>query len=167
MFNLIIGTALLSVFVYLDGPSIVKNKSVVAWRKFKNINKLVSTNYKGCFKIIWVSLYMVSQALWVSMIQYLNSTIVQIDKNSYRVTYNIRGKTYMMIVNPTRGPRKVLLVSDETQTDISHVVFPYLGPEENFHKKIYTPKFFNTKELIFELSDGTEKIFKENDNILF
>lgn len=167
MFNLIIGTALLSAFVYLDGPRIVKNTAVTGWRKFRKINKLVSTNYKGCFKIIWISCYMVAQALWVSMIQYLNSTIVQIDRNSYRVTYVIKGKTYMMNVKTTRGPRKVLLVSDETQTDVSHIVFPYLGPEENFHREIYTPKFFDKKELIFELSDGTEKIFRSDDKIVF
>lgn len=110
---------------------------------------------------------MIAQALWVSMIQYLNSTIVQIDRNSYRVTYIIKGKTYKMIVNPIRGPRKVLLVSDETHTDVSHIVFPYLGPEDNFHWKIYTPKFFERKELIFELSNGTEKIFREDDKIVF
>jgi hypothetical protein len=167
MFNFIIGAALLSVFVYLDGHCIVKNTSVIGWRKFRKINRLVSTNYKGFFKILWISFYMVTQALWVSMIQYLNSTIVQLDRSTYSVTYIIKGKTYMMIVKPTRGPRKVLLVSDEKQTDVSHIVFPYLGPEENFHREIYTPKFFNKKELIFEMSDGTEKIFLVDDKIIF
>jgi hypothetical protein len=167
MFNLIIGTALLSVFVYLDGPCIVKKASVLGWSKFIKINKLVSTNYKGCFNILWISLYMVSQALWISMIQYLNSTIIQIDRNTYRVTYVIKGKTYMMIVRPNRGPSKVLLVSDENQIDVSHIVFPYIGPNENFNGEIYTPKFFNKKELIFELSNGQEKCYSEHDLIQF
>ena len=49
---------------------------------------------------------------------------------------------------------------------VSSVVFPYLGPEEDFHGKIYSPKFFKKDELIFELSDGTEKIFLMNDDII-
>jgi hypothetical protein len=108
---------------------------------------------------------MVAQAIWVSIIQYMNSTIIKLDKNTYKVTYVIKGKTYMLVVKPTRGPRKVLLVSDETQTDVSNEIFPYLGPKENFHGEIYTPHFFKKKELVFELSDGTERKFLLDDNI--
>jgi hypothetical protein len=168
MFSLIsygIGIALILAFFHLDGPRIVKNTAVVKWGKFRRINRLVSTNYKGCFTILWISCCMVVQAIWVSIIQYMNSTIVKLDKNTYRVTYVIKGKIYMLVVKPTRGPRKVLLVSDETQTDVSGEIFPYLGPEENFHGEIYTPHFFKKKELVFELSDGTEKKFLLDDKI--
>jgi hypothetical protein len=160
------GATLIGVFFYLDGHHIVKNTAVVKWKKFRRLNKLVSTNYKGCFKIIWVSICMIFQALWINILQYLNSTIVQIDKKTYEVTYIIRGKTYKMIVKSRRGPRKVLLVSDENQEDVSYIIFPYLGPEENFHGEKYTPKFFEKKELIFELSTGVEKIFQENEEII-
>jgi hypothetical protein len=153
-------------FFYLDGHYIVKNTIVIKWKKFRKINKLVATNYKGCFNIIWISARMVVQALWVSIIQYLNSTIVKLDGNKYRVTYIIKGKTYKMIVKPKRGPQKILCVFDETETEVSHVIFPFLGPEENFHGKMYTPRFFEKEELIFELSNGNEKIFKSDDNIV-
>jgi len=109
---------------------------------------------------------MVAQALWINIIQYLNSTILPIKGGRYKVTYVIKGKTYKMIVKPKRGPRKVLIVSDENQEDVSYLIFPYLGPEENFHGEIYTPKFFEKSELIFELSNGTEKIFRANDEIM-
>jgi len=156
----------LGAFLYLDGPHIVRDTVVMKWKNFRKINKLVATNYKGVFTIIWISLCMVSQALWVSLIQYMNSTIIPIEGGKYKVTYVIKGKTYKMIVKPTRGPRKVLLVSDAKQEDVSYQIFPYLGPEENFHGEIYTPRFFEHEELIFEMSNGDEKIFKADDNII-
>ena len=152
-------------FYYLDGVSIVKNNVVVKYRKFRKINRLVATNYKGIFTILWISLCMVAKALWISFIQYVTSSVTQIDKNKYAITYMINGRLYKTIVKTSRGPRKIILVSDENQDDISHLIFQYLGPEENFHNEIFTPSFFNKKELIFEMSDGSEKIFKENECI--
>ena len=153
-------------FFYLNGHYIVKNTVMIKWEKFRKINHLVATNYKGIVTIIWISLCMVVQALWISIIQYMNNTIVPIKGGKYKVTYVINGKTYKMIVKPARGPRKVLLVSDDTSEDISYTIFPYLGPEENFHGKVYTPRFFEYNELIFEMSNGDEKIFKIDDDII-
>ena len=153
------------VFFYLDGPHIVKNTAVVKWKRFKRLNRLVSSNYKGCCTIFWVSICMILKALWINILQHLNNSIVQIDKKTYEVTYVIRGNTYKMIVTPRKGPRKVLLVSDEKQEDVSYMIFPYLGPEENFHGKKITPKFFEKDELIFQLSSGVEKVFHENEII--
>ena len=152
-------------FIYLDGHNIVKHTATIKWKKFRKINSLVATNYSGFFKILWISICMISKAIWISIIQYMNSTIIQINGNKYLVTYVIKGKTYKMIVKPTRGPRKVLMMSDENQDEISHIVGPYLGPEENFHGEIYTPSFFGIKEIVFELSNGTEKIFSEHEDI--
>ena len=95
----------------------------------------------------------------------MNNTVIQVEGNKYIITYIIKGKTYKMTVKLTRGPRKVLLVYDEKRDDISDIVFPYLGPEENWHGDIYTPKFFNKNEIVFELSNGEERLFKQNDEI--
>ena len=161
-----VGLTLLIGFIFLDGPKIVKNTTVAKYKKFRKINNLVSTNYKGFFTIIWISMYMIAQALWISLIQYLNSSIVHLKNGQYLVTYVIKGKTYKMVVKPVRGPRKVIIVSDNNDEDVSPLVFPFLGPEENFHGKIYTPEFFDKEELIFELSNGSEKIFKANEEII-
>ena len=157
--------AFVGVFFYLDGHHIVKDTAVVKWKRFRRLNRLVSSNYKGCCTIFWVSICMIAKSFWISTLQYLNNSIVQIDKKTYEVTYVIRGKTYKMLVKPIRGPRKVLLVSDEKQEDVSYKIFPYLGPEENFHNKKFTPKFFEKEELIFELFSGEEKVFRENETI--
>lgn len=162
----LLGTTLITGFFYLDGHNIVNNNVIVKWKKFRKINKLVATNYTGFFNIVWISLCMVAQALWISFIQYINSSVVQTKDGRYTVTYVIKGKTYKMVVKPVRGPHKVMLVYDGNQEDVSHLIFQYLGPEENFHGKIYTPGFFEIDELVFELSDGTEKIFSKDDDIV-
>ena len=134
--------------------------------KWKKLNELVSTKYDGYFTILWVSICMITKALWINILQYLNRSITKIDKKTYELSYVLNGKLYKILINNKTGPRKVILVSDETQTDISYLITPYLGPKEDFHGSDITPKFFNRKELIFELSNGEEKIFKHNDSII-
>ena len=153
-------------FVYLDGHHIVKNNTIVQWNNFKRINTLVSTNYKGFFLVTWISVCMILQAMWISIFQYMNTTITPLEGGKYQVTYIIKGKTYKMVVKPIKGPKKVLLVSDNNQEDVSYKIIPYMGPEDNFHGKLYTPNFFNHTELIFEMSNGDEKIFKNDDDII-
>lgn len=168
MFSLItygLGAALLSAFLYVDGPNIVKNNLVVKYKKFRKINNMVATNYKGIFTILWISLCLVGKALWISMLQRINNSVVQLSKNKYQITYVVNGKIYKMIVTPTRGPRKVLLAHDENEEDISYLIFPYLGPEEDFHGKTFSPDFFDRKKLYFECSDGGEHVFDSNETI--
>ena len=63
----------------------------------------------------------------------------------------------------SRGPRKVLLITNDKCEDISNDIFPYLGTDECLHGIEYTPNFFNQDEMIFQMSNGDEKIFKNND----
>ena len=162
-----VSTYLLGIFCYLDGYSIVKNVVVVKYNKFKKINRLVSTNYKGFFVVLWISVCLIFKALWISFLQYINSSIIKIDGNKYILSYVIKGKLYKMVIKPVRGPSKVLLVSNEKHEDVSHNICPYLGPEENFHGCIYNPEFFKYNELVFELSNGCEHTFKNKENIIF
>lgn len=165
-FTYCIYTSLVSVFVYLDGPNIVKHNVVEKYHNFRKINRLVSTNYKGMFNILCISLSLVVKALWISILQNINNTIVKIDKNKYRITYIIEGKVYKMILKTNRGPKKVLLIYDENQEDVSDLILPYLGPQENWHGDVYTPKFFTKNELTFELSCGDQRVFSGDDIML-
>ena len=168
MFTLItysITASIIGTFFYFDGPAIVKNNYQLKVEKWKKLNQLVSSAYKGYFTIIWISLCMITKAFWINFLQYCNSSVVQLDKKTYEISYVINGKLHTILIKSKKGPRKVLLVSDETQSDISYLVEPYLGPEENFHGSKITPKFFKRKEIVLELSNGVEKIFKENDKI--
>lgn len=158
--------SIIGTFFYFDGPTIVKKNCQLKLEKWKKLNELVSTKYDGYFTILWVSICMITKAIWINILQYLNRSITKIDKKTYELSYVLNGKLYKILINNKTGPRKVILVSDETQTDISYLITPYLGPKEDFHGSDITPKFFNRKELIFELSNGEEKIFKHNDSII-
>jgi len=153
-------------FFHFDGPDIVKNNCQLKLEKWRQLNRLVATEYNGYFTILWISICMITKGIWINILQYCNNSITKINKKTYELTYILNGKLYKIIIENKPGPRKVLLVSDETQTDISHLVTPYLGPKEDFHGNTITPKFFNKKELIFDLSNGKELIFKENDKIV-
>ena len=166
LFTSCVCTSLVGVFLYLDLHQTVKNNIIEKYREFKKINRLVATNKKGSFNIMWVSLSLVIKALWINILQYINNNVFQLDKNNYEITYIIKEKTYKMIVKPIRGPSKFLIVYDENQEDVSHLIMPYIGPEEDWHGRVYTPKFFNKSELTFELSSGDHKVFRQNDNII-
>lgn len=151
----------LGLFYYFNGYTIVTTK----WKNLKRINALVSSNYTGTFKISYITMCIITKALWMSCIEY-NNTAVKLDGNKYLVSYTIKGVVYKMIIKPRKGPSKVVSVFDESGLEISNLLFPYLGLDEKFHGGIYTPLFFQKTELVFELLDGTTKTFKENETII-
>ena len=154
-----------SIFLYLDGHNIVKNVFFIKYNKFKQINQLVTTNHVGTFNILWISICLVLKALWINIIQNLNNTVIYLGENNYLITYSIKGVVYKMIVKPSRGPKKIVSIYDENKIDVSDTLFPYLGPENNFHGKLYTPKFFQKEQLIFVTCNGDEKSFNQFENI--
>ena len=81
------------------------------------------------------------------------------------MSYVINGKLYKTVIVPTRGPLPVLNVIDENNNDISDIVLPYLGPNNDWNKYKFTPSFFKSNQLTFELLNGEIKIFNENEVI--
>lgn len=154
-------------FLYSNRNYMIKKyeSGVHYTHQFKRINNLVATNHKGRITILIVSIGMVLKMLWIYIIQYFNNSVCSIGNNKYVVTYVIKGKVYKLVVKVNRGPSKILYIYDENNENISRLVQPYLGPEEDFHKCLFSPSFFNKKRLQFELFDGTCFEFSENDNI--
>ena len=97
---------------------------------------------------------------------YYNKIKCYIGNNKYVVTYVIKGKVHKLIVKLNRGPSKILYIYDENDEDVSGLIYPYLGPEEDFHKCLIAPSFFNKKKLMFEMFDGTRLLFSDNEHIL-
>lgn len=156
----------ISLFVMIDGHHILYDKLVYKYNKWKKLNKLVKTQHSNSCMIVLVSLKMILKALYISLIQYLNQTIIKLDKNMYEKTYVVNGKMYKMIIMPSRGPSPVLQISNEKNEDVTEDILAYLGPEHNWHYTYFTPKFFNYESLTFQLSDGTELTFHDRDTIV-
>ena len=154
----------LGTFISLDGHKIVKNRIIKSYKDWKQLNNLVSSQYKNVFAICWYSLVMINKALYLSFIQYMNNSVRKLDNKVFEVSYIINGKIYKIWVQPKKGPSLVLQVSDENQEDITDEIIPYLGPCNNWHGRLFSSKDFKKKSLTFELSNGEERTFEDGDS---
>ena len=127
-------------------------------KKWTRLTNLVSTTETNQLMILLVSLKMIFQLMYIQLIQYLNSTIRMVDKNTVEVTYMISSKSYKLLVNPYRGPDLILQIIDDAGSDVTDLVLPYMGPNYDWHKQPLDPSFFNgTAFLTFQMADGTEQ----------
>ena len=126
-------------------------------KKWTRLTNLVSTTETNQVMIVLVSMKMVFQLVYMQLFQYLNSTVRTVDKNKFEVTYVISSKSYKMLVTTYRGPDLILQISDDTGTDVTDIVLPYMGPNYDWHNQPLDPSFFNTAFLTFEMADGTEQ----------
>jgi hypothetical protein len=154
----------LSIYAF-DGHTIVKEAVLTRYRRFRELNKLVETKYKTIGMILWVSLSMVAKMYWMNFLQWANNTIDHIDNKTVIVSYVLNGKLYRMVVRPRKGPTNVLLITDEDDEDVSDTVLPFMGPNQDWHYKEFSPSFWNKKSLTFEMSTGLQKTFSENQKI--
>ena len=154
---------LIGFFLRLDGHNILKEKIKDNYDKWSSLNNLVSTKNKGKIRVVWISIKLLFQALYISFLQYMNNSLVRIDKNTYELTYVVSGKVFKNRFKIKRGPKPILLVSDENEEDVTDVVLPYFGPENNWHGNQLTPEKLGFDSLTFELSDGNGKTYKNNE----
>ena len=141
------------------------NKILIKYEKWKKLNKLVSTKYNSALMCKLVSISMIIKSYYLVFTQYINNSVVKIDKNTYEVSYIINDKLYKMIIKPKRGPIPILSVINENNNNITDEILPYLGPYNNWLNIKYTPNSFNYNLLKFELSSGEIKIFKDSENL--
>lgn len=132
--------------------------------------KIKHTSKKALFYsmlILRVSYYLI--------LQKLNKSVIQLNKNTYEITYMLKNKIYKFRTSVRRGPTNAvveILGSSKEESEGGNSVYeeakeiePYLGPNLNFHNTFYSPADFGYKKLIFVLEDGTEQIFNDNEMI--
>jgi hypothetical protein len=153
-------------FIKIDGYNIIYNTVIVKYEKWGRLKNMVSTKYNSPFMINYISLKMICQSLYKSFIQYMDNSVIKVDKNKYEISYIINGKLYKMIIKPLRGPSCVLDIRDDKNNDVTEHIIPYLGPNEDWNNTQFYPLYFGYNKLIFELLDGTIKIFNNNEIII-
>jgi len=139
--------------IQIDVPTIICNEIEKKYKKYKRVNKLVSSKYKNPFMIHFISIKTIIQATYINFLQYINNSVLKVDKNTYEVSYVIEGKIYRMIVKPLKGPSPILQINDGIE-DITDIVLPYLGPNYNWHYTKFSPEFFDKKSLITHLNSA-------------
>ena len=154
-------------FFYIDGPNVLDKNLIEKPLKIIKHSKKTFNNVRVILYLFLYGLWIASKIFFIKYIQFINKTIHKIDKNNYVLTYTIDGKLYKMIIKKKSGPSNILLILDENNKEISHLIDPYIGPENNFHNSEITPSFFNKKEIVFEITDGEPIVFKEKDVLKF
>lgn len=144
---------------------VIKDVVVKKINKFKEVNLLVSSIKKKKSSIIWVSLKLIFQAIYISFIQYMNSSLRHIDNKTSELTYVINGRIYKMIIIRKRGPSPILQISNNFENDVTEQILPYMGPQYDWHGNTFTPEFFGYSSLTFELGNGTEYTYETNDSL--
>ena len=127
-------------------------------RRFKNKSVKI-------FKIVWYTIYITRQLIWIHILQYLNNTVKKVGKNSYEISYVINGKLYKLITSTKRGPSPVLQIVSKTDDDVTALILPYMGPLYDCHNMDITPAMLGHESLLFELGNGTEYTYMEHDKI--
>jgi hypothetical protein len=150
-------------FLKLEGHYYIGNQIKIKYRKWNRLNNLVSTKHENYIIVAYISIKLLCQALYISLLQLVNRHLVKINKNNYMLTYVINGKIYKNCITIRRGPCPILQISNENTEDITDSILPYLGPSYNWHGINTTPKTLGHKTIIFECSNGDEKIFNDND----
>lgn len=98
--------------------------------------------------------------------QKLSSNVVKHTNNkNIEVNYILKGRHYKFITSNPSGPNKILLITDENDNDLTHMLNPYIGPDYNFHNKKFTPDFWSKKRLSFQMSDGSTLDYNQHDTI--
>lgn len=146
---------------FIKTTTILKSK----YNKWVSLNVQIASKERNKIKVLWASTKIILNALYISFLQYINTSIRKLDRKTYEVSYVIEGKLYKMVVVPKRGPAPILQIFDENSNDITHYVLPYMGPEYDWHGRRFTPLFFGHKSLIFELGDGTEYIYTNDSEV--
>lgn len=131
-------------------------------RRIKELYNLVSRTEKTKIKSFISTLKILSKILKKDLVDYFDiNQAKKISNDVYEVSYNIEGNNYKMLVEKQKGPPVILNITDETNTNVTDKVLPYMGPKYDWHCFDFNPPdFFKCESLTFELSDFSNEILK-------
>ena len=153
----LLGIVSLYLFIRLRGDIILRQEISYRYRRWLCLNNLVSTQHRTALSIFSHSLRLLCRVFYISLLQYLNSSVIRLGTNQYIITYVVNGKLYRLLVKPKRGPSPVIQVINEEQEDVTSEVLPYMGPCYNWHNNdMKFNSFFNSETLTFNMSSGNE-----------
>lgn len=132
------------------------------YNKYKKYKQLLSIRYTCITHIWWYGSCLLVNIAWCRFKQTVMSNIKKISRRKWVLSYTINGELYKIIIHKKSGPFPIILAIDEDGNDITDMVIPYVGANNDFHRCHITPKYFNKKEITFETADGESIRFKEN-----
>lgn len=161
LLSLFVSSIIGVLFIKFNGYEYISHK----YHRLKRLYNLVSTRHKSSLMICIISVKMLLHAFYLNIIQYMNNSIIKLDKNTYILSYILHDNEYKMVIKIARGPSPILSIKNEDNKDLTDIILPYLGPKNDWHNNKFTPKFFNCKSLSFELLNGEIIKFHEETEI--
>ena len=161
-------SSLLLLYMF-DGYRIIKNVATEKYGKFKELNQVVATQHpeRGYGIVIFFdSLNIIAKMYWINMLQWANNSIIDVEGKYTVINYVLNSVRYKIVVKNRRGPSKILKVLGKNHEDISDEIFPFCGPNMDWHGNVFTPGFWNHEMLTFEYSNGDRKHFLKDENIV-
>ena len=101
--------------------------------------------------------------MFYTLLSYVNRTVKQLDRNTYEITFTIRGRIHKLLVKNTQGPDDIIMVINGNGDDVTDNVRPYLGPNADAfasHADQITPEFFGESELTFMMDSGEDIVIE-------
>lgn len=132
-------------------------------RALYNTVKKQHGNYRGIIVTIEILLKM----YWIQFVQYINriSTETSFQRNTVIISYVLNGHLYKIPIKYSKGPKKIVKITDEYHQDVTLEILPYLGPHQDWHGKNFTPVFWGKNKLHFHLHTEHVKSFEKDENI--
>lgn len=137
-------------------------------RSIKNTKPAEETTMQLRFNMLCIALTLLYNCIVESIKQKFSKSVKKLDKHTYEISYIINGVFYKYVTKVKRGPPAVMqIINTDTDEDITYDVYPYLGPLNNFHGQVYNSKFFNCKNMCFNMANGDTLYFTEEQPIVF
>ena len=82
-------------------------------RKWKDLKKMVSSQYDSTFDIYRISYKMLLQALYADILSLFDNRVEKKSNKLYELTYYIEGQLFKMPLKVKRGPSNILSATNE------------------------------------------------------
>lgn len=161
---------LLSSSIYITKkPGVIYRKCSKEISRFNSLRTLISTTEKRSGMVYWISIKMIFKLSYNKLrCCFITSPVKKVGNNTYEVSYEINNICYKMLVQPFRGPRPVMQITDDNSNDITEHILPYMGPRYDWHcfrdnnTLFNPPSYFNHEYMTFEMSDCTTQTLHLN-----
>ena len=125
-------------------PEVIYSKCSKEISRFNSLMSLVSTTEKRFIMVYLISIKMIFKLSYIKLRRYfITSPVKKVSNNTYEVSYEINNICYKMLVQPFRGPRPVMQITDDNNNDITEHILPYMGPRYDWHSFRDNNKLFN------------------------
>lgn len=102
----------------------------------------------------------------IYLTQYVFHNSKKIRKNVYEIEYTIHCKTFRFHTHYKPTPSKYHKFMKDDSTDISDIIFPFVGPNDDFHRIPYTPKCFGYDSMTILYLNGDKRFVDGHEYLL-